>query len=132
MTIRKSLFALFLLATLMLIAAPFAEALATSVKTVGEQTKHVAKQISVVPKFIAVVCYVIGVYFSARSLLAFKNYTSDPDNAPITQAISLAVIGALMICLPYAIELMVNTILLDPGQAYDVTHSATSFSTTGK
>lgn len=88
---------------------PFAEAFATAVPTAQEQTKVLAGQMGNVPKFIAVVCYVIGVFYTARALLALKRYLSNADENPINTFISYGAIGSMLIVLPFVIVVMVQT-----------------------
>lgn len=116
MQTRHTSFAfLFLAALSLMIFLPFADAFAT-VTDVGSQAKRLADQIYQVPKLIAVACYVIGTFFAARSLLALKGFIENVDDTPVTKFLSLASTGALLIMLPYIIEVMVNSLDVQTAQ----------------
>lgn len=121
-------FALFLVTLSIGLLMPFADAFAT-VTTVGGQAKQIATQVVVMPRFIAVICYVIGVFFAARSLLALKAFIEKADDNPITKFLALGSISALLIMLPYIIDVTMNTMNL---QTSNITSTSQSFSETGE
>lgn len=121
-------FALFLATLSIGLLMPFADAFAT-VTTVGGQAKQIATQVVVMPRFIAVICYVIGVFFAARSLLALKAFIEKADDNPITKFLALGSISALLIMLPYIIDVTMNTMNL---QTSNITSTSQSFSETGE
>jgi hypothetical protein len=94
---------------------PFAEALAQNVAAPDANTayKTVAGQLTNVPKLIAVICYVIGSFYTARCLLALKRYITDPDENPINAFISYGAIGSLLIVLPYSISVVGRTFAME-------------------
>ena len=91
---------------------PFVEvfaAPATAVATANEQTKVLAGQLANTPKLIAVGCYLIGVFYTARALLALRRYLSNADENPINTFLSYGAIGAFLIVLPYVIVVVIRT-----------------------
>lgn len=108
---------------------PIADAFAVSATSVGTQSKQVADQIVIVPKFLAVMCYIIGVFFAVRSLFALKNFIIKADDNPINHFLALGMISALLIALPYIIDVTVNTLQI---KTANITSSSGSFSDTGE
>lgn len=88
---------------------PFGEAFASASTTLLAQTKTLAVQSSNIPKLIAVLCYVVGVFYTVRALLGLKNYISNPEENPINSFIGYGAIGALLIVLPYSIVIVAET-----------------------
>lgn len=92
--------------------------------TVLTQTKNLADQIYQVPKLIAVGAYVIGAFFAVRALFALKGFIEDADDNPITKVLGFGAVSALLIMLPYIIEVMTSSI---GASASTQTSSASSF-----
>lgn len=122
-----TLFFLFSTTLMLAVAMPWADAFA-SATTVGTQAKQIAGQVAVMPRFIAVICYVIGVFFSVRGLLALKGFIEKSDDTPITKPLALASVGALLIALPYIVDLMVHSLNM---QTSTITSTSQSFSDEG-
>ena len=78
-----------------------------------DQAERVATQISTVPKVIAVAAYAIGAFFIIRALFALKGFIEAPDDNPVTAVIGFAVVGMLMILLPYIIQVAQNSLAAD-------------------
>lgn len=74
------------------------------------RTEDVGNQVVQVPRFLAVIAYVIGTFFAARGLLALKNHIVDSSKNPITEFIAYAGISAMLIALPYAIKVAAGTL----------------------
>lgn len=114
---RKHLFQVFLgLAVFVCGLFLFTDAFAQSsvATTASAQMAGLGKQSSNLPKLIAILCYVIGVFYTARCLVAMKNYIADSDENPINPVLSYGAIGALLIMLPFSIQLISNSLLLTP------------------
>lgn len=92
--------------------------------TVLTQTKNLADQIYQIPKLIAVGAYVIGAFFAVRALFALKGFIEDADENPITKVLGFGAVSALLIMLPYIIEVMTTSI---GASASSQTSSASSF-----
>lgn len=86
------------------------DALASDTNTVLGQTKNLATQVSTVPKLIAVGAYIIGTFFAVRALFALKGFIEDADDNPITKVLGFGAVSALMIMLPFIIEVMTQSI----------------------
>lgn len=86
-----------------------ADAFATSTD-VKMQAKALADQAAVIPRLIAVGAYVIGAFFAVRALFALKGFIEDADDTPITKVLGFGAISALLIMLPYIIDVMTNSI----------------------
>lgn len=84
--------------------------------TVLGQTKNLAQQVSQIPKLIAVGAYVIGTFFAVRALFALKGFIEDADENPITKVLGFGAVSALMIMLPYIIEVMTKSIGAETSQ----------------
>ena len=78
--------------------------------TANDQIKFLAAEGSNVPKLIAVLCYVIGVFYTAKALLALKNFIANSDENPINAFLSYGAIGSLLIVLPFSIATVGNTL----------------------
>lgn len=100
------------------------DAFATSMD-VKQQTADLAKQVSTIPKLIALGAYIIGTFFAVRALFALKGFIEDADDNPITKVLGFGAVSALMIMLPYIINVMTNTI---GAETSNVEASHTSFS----
>lgn len=124
----KSILFLTALTACLYLLAPYAEALASGPKTIGESAKHVSGQMSPLPKLISVICYVIGVYFAVRGLFALKGFIEKPDDNPITRTLGLLSVSALLIMLPYSLHLVKNTFKMQTGK---IESAASAFSTKG-
>lgn len=130
---RFTLFSLSVFAFGLFFLMPFVDmaAWADSSTSLGTGAKHVAKQISTVPKLIAVICYVIGTYFAVRSLLALRGFIENSDENPITRFLAFGITSALLISLPYIIQLTRETLNANYGSGTSITSSSSSFSNTG-
>lgn len=117
-------------AVLTLSILPLHDAFATST-SLGTGAKQAAKQVAQVPKLIAMICYIIGTVFAVRALLAMKAFIENVDENPITKVIALAATSALLISLPYVIEVTANTFGMHYGSGTNITSSSSSYSTTG-
>ena len=129
--ITKTTTNLMLFAGAILAAALFtlipADAFATGVD-LEAQSKVLAQQASIVPRLIAVGAYVIGAFFAVKALFALKGFIESPDDNPVTKVLSYAAVSALLILLPYIIDVATNTI----GAAKtNQESSAASFTETG-
>ena len=78
---------------------------------VFNQSVQLAGQASAVPRIIAIGLYVVGAFFVGRSLFALRGFIQKPDDNPITGFLGFGAVGALMIVMPYAIDLFRNAIL---------------------
>lgn len=119
------------LAVLTLSLLPLHDAFATST-SLGTGAKQVAKQVSHVPKLIAVISYIIGTVFAVRALLAMKAFIENVDENPITKVIGLAATSALLISLPYIIDVTANSFGMHYGEGTNITSSSSSYSATGE
>lgn len=86
-----------------------ADAFATNTD-VKQQAKVLADQAVIIPRLIAVGAYVIGAFFAVRALFALKGFIEDADDNPITKVLGFGAISALLIMLPYIIDVMTNSI----------------------
>lgn len=77
------------------------------------QSKQLASQASTIPQMIAIGLYIVGAFFIAKCLFALKGFISEPDDNPITGVLAFGAIGALMIVMPYIIQVFTNSILAD-------------------
>lgn len=75
-----------------------------------QQSTQLGTQVAIIPRLIALGAYVIGAFFAVRALFALKGFIEDPDDNPITKVLGFAAVSALLILLPYIIEVMTNTI----------------------
>ncbi len=82
----------------------------SAVATAADQTVVLAKQGGNIAKLIAVFCYIIGVFYTARALLALKNYIANSAENPINNFLGYGAIGSLLIVLPFSIATMGNTL----------------------
>lgn len=98
------------------------EAFATDIKA---QSQQLGKQVAIIPRLIALGSYVIGAFFAVRALFALKGFIEDPDDNPITKVLGFAAVSALLILLPYIIEVMTNSIKV--GSITDVQSSQAKF-----
>jgi intracellular multiplication protein IcmD len=73
------------------------------------QTEQVARQISDVPKLLAVFSYVAGTVLSVKGLLSLRRYISDPDQNPLGIPMGLLIAAALLIFLPYLAGLFMTS-----------------------
>jgi hypothetical protein len=78
-------------------------------KTLFAQNKQIVEQIGLIPKLIAIGCYVIGVFYTIKALIGLKNYIANPEENPINTFISFGAIGAFLIMLPYSLVFMMQT-----------------------
>lgn len=101
----------FFAAALIMLGLP-ADAFAGSTNLV-DQSKQLAQQASAIPKLITVGAYVIGAFFAVRALFALKGFIESPDDNPITKVLGFGAVSALLIMLPYIINVMTNTIGAD-------------------
>ncbi len=62
------------------------------------------------PQLIAVVCYVVGVFYTLRALFALKNYITNADENPINSFLSYGAIGSLLLFTPYSIALVAQSL----------------------
>lgn len=86
------------------------EALA-GVQNVHTATQQVASQFFNIPTFVIYICYVIGVFLIAQSLLKLRTHVENPTNAPLKDALIRMAVGALFIALPFTLDLAQNTLL---------------------
>ena len=77
---------------------------------ITKQTSQLSKQLVNVPKLIALGSYVIGAFFAVRALFALKGFIESPDDNPLTKVLGFAAVSALLILLPYIINVMTTTI----------------------
>lgn len=127
MITKTSLNTLVMMGVLAFFAAVFffpVDAFATA--DLKSQTQQLGNQAAEVPRLIALGAYVIGAFFAVRALFALKGFIEKPDDNPITSVLGFAAVSALLILLPYIIEVMTNTI---GAKKSDVSASSTNFKT---
>lgn len=91
-------------------------------------TRNLGENISTVPRLIALGAYVIGAFFAVRALFALKGFIESPDDNPITKVLGFAAVSALLIMLPFVIEVMTDVLtakgnsaqMKSSGQQFDV------------
>jgi hypothetical protein len=88
-------------------------------------TSQVATELVTIPRLIAMVAYVIGTFFAAKSLFALRRYIDAPDDNPINRVIGFGAVSALLIALPYSIGLTTMSLAIT-GQ-YSLTNTSGSF-----
>jgi len=107
-TTKLMLAAVFVLFVAVILGLPH-DALAQT-NTLKDVNKQLGTQISQVPKLIALGAYVIGAFFAVRALFALKGFIEAPDDNPITKVLGFAAVSALLIMLPFIIDVMTNSI----------------------
>lgn len=88
-------------AVILFLAAGMGEALAGPAKQFGDVQESIGRDVGLVPKFMAIVSYVIGVFFASDGLLKLKAWMDDSQKNPINPAIFRLGVAALLIWLPY-------------------------------
>lgn len=91
---------------------------------VAASARSVSKQIVSIPRFIAVLSYVIGTAFAVRALFALKGFITAPDDNPINVFIGLLTVSTLLILLPYTVGVTQNTLALQSSQSISSTQSS--------
>ena len=99
------------------------------------QTERVGNQIIVIPKFLAVVSYVLGAAFAFRAVLALRKFIDNADENPVTRVIGLAFVSAALVFLPYIIVMTATTLNANKSSQNvpetHVRHSDSSFADDG-
>lgn len=93
------------------------------------QALGTAGQISILASLVAVLSYVIGVYFAYKALMALKGFIEKADDNPITHFLAYIITSVLLIYLPYTIGVTANTV--DVKTAQTVTSSNVHVSAEG-
>jgi hypothetical protein len=99
--------------TILLAAAAFfipTDAFANTAKDLQETTTQLGTQIGTIPRLIALAAYVIGAFFAVRALFALKGFIEAPDDNPVTKVLGFGAVAALLILLPYIINVMTKSI----------------------
>ncbi|MDB5477769.1 MAG: hypothetical protein JWM96_264, partial [Alphaproteobacteria bacterium] len=87
-----------------------------------------SNQLGNVPKIMSMGAYVIGTFFIIKSLFKMKGFVDAPDDNPLSGVLAFAIVGVLLITLPYLIGVVTKTV---GAQNSNVTSSSTSFTDTG-
>lgn len=72
-------------------------------------TSQVGGQTSNIPTFINIICYVFGVALVALGIVKLKQHIEQPTQAPLKDGIARVAFGALLLALPFVLELALNT-----------------------
>lgn len=78
--------------------------------TLRDVNRNLGQQITQIPKLIALAAYVIGAFFAVRALFALKGFIEAPDDNPITKVLGFAAVSALLIMLPFIINVMTDSL----------------------
>lgn len=73
---------------------------------------NISKNVYQVPKFVAVLAYICGVFFAATGLMRLKDWINDSSRNPLNPAIFRLMTAALMIAFPHILLLATSTFFL--------------------
>ena len=94
-------------------------------------TQNVGTNIATMPKLIAIVSYIIGTLYAVRGLFALKGFIDNPDENPVMKAVGFAATSALLIFLPFIVDVVIVT--MSGGHPDSkLSSSSISFSATGE
>ncbi len=98
-------FATFLLPTEMV----FAQADNRAASVLG-LTQNIGNQTGNIPKLIAIICYVIGIFFTAKGVLLMRALGGKQGGDALMPMVGFLTVGTLLILLPYTVGVMANSL----------------------
>lgn len=72
-------------------------------------TQQVGTQTGNIPTFINIICYIFGVALVALGIVKLKQHIEQPAQAPLKDGIARIAFGALLLALPFVLQLALNT-----------------------
>ena len=76
--------------------------------------ENIARNVAIIPKFIAVLGYVLGVFLTAAGLLKLKDHIMDGSRNPLNPALFRLVVGTLLIYFMH-VAIVVNSTMFAEG-----------------
>ena len=72
-------------------------------------TQQVGEQTGNIPTFINIICYIFGVALVALGIVKLKQHIEQPSNNPLKDGIARVAFGALLLALPFVLQLVLKT-----------------------